>query len=85
MVQRSKDCHNELITSSLQGAIERSLNDNTCDPMINILNNLTQNNNASLNLRRTFVKMTIFTRHLPFKPVTVLMKIYNSLQLHQIK
>ena len=27
MVQRSKDCHNEVITSSLQGAIEI----NTCE------------------------------------------------------
>ena len=27
-----KDCHNVVITSSLQGAVERPLKDNTCDP-----------------------------------------------------
>ena len=33
MVQRSKDCHNDVITSPLQGAIERRLQDNHCDPL----------------------------------------------------
>ena len=33
MVQRSKDYHNEVITFTLQGAIERLLKDNTCDPL----------------------------------------------------
>ena len=33
MVQRSKDCHKEVVTSSLQGAIERTIKDNTSDPL----------------------------------------------------
>ena len=34
MVQRSKDCHNEVIISSLQWVIKRSLNDNTCSATV---------------------------------------------------
>ena len=33
MVQRSKDCHNQVNTSSLQGTIEMPLKDNTFDPL----------------------------------------------------
>ena len=32
-VRRSKDCHSELITTSLQGTLERPLKDTTCDPL----------------------------------------------------
>ena len=34
IVQRSNDCHNEVITSSLQGSIERPLEDYTCNPLL---------------------------------------------------
>ena len=34
MILGSKDCHNEVIITSLQGVLKRPLNDNTCSTTV---------------------------------------------------